>query len=184
MKERRLEGDVVVQVLDIEDVGRSKWGMVEEVERGERGEKVKGREVIRSVPAEDTGDGGGAGDGGARGAGGPHTLVLQDARGTRVKAFERSRVEGLGIPSGERGGFAMGAKMLLKKGTTVWRGCVMVEGEGRCVLLGGKIEGLDKAWRAGRKARLVAEVERRDTRDAGNGNKNGRQDDAVMGEAG
>ncbi|KAL9616167.1 MAG: hypothetical protein Q9160_008947, partial [Pyrenula sp. 1 TL-2023] len=84
-----------------------------------------------------------------------------DAKGTKVKAFERGRVEGLGMPGmgkdGERG-FALGTKLLLKKGTVVWRGCVMLEAE-RCVVLGGKIEALDKAWRRERKARLMRELE-------------------------
>lgn len=157
------------------------------MERVERGETVRGREVVRTVDVEGTrrGEGEGSGNGGNGGrsgggeaGGGPFALVLQDARGTKVKAFERRRVEGLGMPKakGERG-FAMGAKMVLRKGTVVGRGCVMLEGE-RCVVLGGKIKGLDKAWRRERKARLVRELEGREggERDASGGGR----EDALM----
>lgn len=48
-KERRLEGTVIVQVLDVIDVGSSKWSQVEAIESVERGEEVRGREVIRTV---------------------------------------------------------------------------------------------------------------------------------------
>ena len=101
-KELRLPGPVAVQILDIQDVGSSKWSQVEAIERVERGEEVRGREVIRTVAALEESDEGDAGGGGGRGRGrgsganananqatsaskrsqGPHKVVLQDAAGS------------------------------------------------------------------------------------------------------
>ena len=60
IQERRLGEEVVVQVLDVRDVGTSKHAQIEALERVERGEEVRGREVIRTLPAEQTGEVGGA----------------------------------------------------------------------------------------------------------------------------
>ncbi|KAK1038711.1 hypothetical protein LTR33_016063, partial [Friedmanniomyces endolithicus] len=51
-KEKHVRGPITVQVLDIEDIGRSRWSQVEALEAVERGETTKGREVIRVVPEE------------------------------------------------------------------------------------------------------------------------------------
>jgi len=53
----------------------------------------------------------------------------------------------------------IGCKVLLRKGTEVARGLVLFEPE-RTMVLGGRIEGLDKAWREGREQRLREQVER------------------------
>jgi RecQ-mediated genome instability protein 1 len=53
--ERKLPDAIPVQVMDVEDIGRSKWGQVEALESVERGEMTKGREIIRVVPGEDEG---------------------------------------------------------------------------------------------------------------------------------
>ena len=58
VKERLLAGNVVVQVLDVLDVGSSKWSQIEAMERVERGEEVRGREVIRAVAGMDDDDDG------------------------------------------------------------------------------------------------------------------------------
>ena len=47
VREARLPRDVVVQVLDVENLSRSKWEQVEELEAVARGEQTRGREVVR-----------------------------------------------------------------------------------------------------------------------------------------
>lgn len=191
-KERVLLQDTPVQVLDVEDVGRSKWEQIEALESERRGERVKGREVIRVVPQAQEGDflggGGGAyssssssststqallptpaatilnpGPGPGPGSGasnglegkGPFKVLLQDMKGQKVYGFELKRVEKVGYPPG----MSIGCKVMLKKGCRVARGMVLLE-PGAAVVLGGKIEGLDKAWREGREERLREQVKR------------------------
>ncbi|TLD32855.1 hypothetical protein PspLS_00933 [Pyricularia sp. CBS 133598] len=175
-QETRLVSDVVVQVLDLENLSRSRWEQVEELEAVARGELTKGRQIIRlrDDGAEEEGEGEGVGDvppeegarrqqqaggGGAaaRGtAGGPavsdknatHKLVVQDCAGNKFFALELRRVERLGI-----GKTNIGEKMLIKAGTVIARGTVLLEPE-RCVVLGGRVEVWHKAWLEGRLARL------------------------------
>jgi RecQ-mediated genome instability protein 1 len=42
---RYLAGPIICQVLDIEDIGHSRWSQVEAIEAQERGETTKGREI-------------------------------------------------------------------------------------------------------------------------------------------
>ncbi|KAJ9218909.1 hypothetical protein DTO027B5_976 [Paecilomyces variotii] len=174
VQERRILGPVPVQVLDIDDIGSSLWSQVEAIERVERGEAIRGREIIRTVNVDDTpteehdrsttnGTANTNGtnatvnrttvDPGSNNAGnGPHRLVLQDAAGTNVTAIELKPIDGIGI-----GKLPIGAKMVLRN-ATVARGMVLLEPE--CVtLLGGKVEAADKAWKEGLKGRLVARLE-------------------------
>jgi len=144
---RTLAGPITVQVLEIEDVGRSRWSQIEAIESAERGETTKGREVVRVVPSEEGGDGLDVSGGGT----GPCKLLLQDGRGMRVYAFEMEGMEGVNA------GMALGAKMVLRN-VVVARGVVMMEA-GTATVLGGKIEGLDKMWREGRKDRLRAGID-------------------------
>ncbi|KIY02987.1 uncharacterized protein Z520_01453 [Fonsecaea multimorphosa CBS 102226] len=196
VKERRLEGNVIAQVLDVLDVGSSKWSQVEAIERVERGEEVRGREVIRTV----NGMGNDNEDDVARPAtvgsthapssmtlpssaskklsAGPHKLLLQDARGTKVLAFELVKIPKIGLsttasaslpPSArnlggtaaaaipEDPGMFIGCKLLLKPDTVVRRGMVMLTPD-TCVVLGGKVEAWDKKWKEERKQRLTALV--------------------------
>ncbi|OJD24171.1 hypothetical protein ACJ73_04469 [Blastomyces percursus] len=172
VKERPIPGPIPLQVLDIEDIGSSLWSQVELIEKIERGEETRGREIIRTVTRDESGDVATAGynnnnntnntpnilganntnvrnmPSSTTGSGGPHRLVLQDAKGTKVVAIECRPVEEVGI-----GKMSIGAKMVVKN-ATVARGMLLLEPD--CVnVLGGKIEGLDKAWRDGRKARLL-----------------------------
>jgi len=147
---RRIPGPVPLQVLDVQDIGCSRWSQVEAIERVERGEETRGREVVRTVVRE---DGNSGSERQAESGGksiGPHKLVLQDARGTRVEAFEFKKVEGIAIGNG---GMSIGAKMVLKS-ATVARGLVLLEPQ-TVTLLGGKIEAMDKACREGKKQRLL-----------------------------
>ncbi|PQE32362.1 mediated genome instability Rmi1 protein [Rutstroemia sp. NJR-2017a WRK4] len=162
VREWRLEFDVPVQVVDIVDVGRS-WGEVlGEVEMERLGERRKGREVVRIVPGEGGEDGdGGGGRGrerGGGGKGGPYKLLLQDIKGTTIWGLEIERMEAkIGFPPV----LGVGGKIMLRKGCAVWRGVVgLSERGGSCVILGGKVEALDKAWREGWEERLRKEIEK------------------------
>ncbi|PWY72740.1 DUF1767-domain-containing protein [Aspergillus eucalypticola CBS 122712] len=163
IQERRLNGPIPLQVLDIEDIGTSLWSQVEAIERVERGEAIRGREIVRTVnvgedseaaAAENNNNNNAAGGGGGGGGGdsnGTHRLILQDAAGTRAVGLEFARVNGIGL-----GKLAIGAKVIVRD-VTVARGLVMLTPES-CVVLGGKIEGLDVQWREGRKERLLERI--------------------------
>lgn len=143
VKDQRIPGPVPVQVLDIEDVGRSRWSQVEAMEMDERGETRKGHEVIRVVPdEEDNSDPNPPGN--ASGPSGPHKLLVQDAKGNKVYAFEMESVDGVDVAS-----LAIGAKMVLKD-FVVARGVILLTATGTTIL-GGKVDAWDKKWREERK---------------------------------
>ena len=127
---------------------------------------MKGREIIRTVALDDgeeLGDIGTSG-GDVRGAAeratsrgsnlGPHRLVLQDAKGTKVTAIELTPVEGIGI-----GKTSIGAKMILNN-ATVARGIILLE-PACTTLMGGKIDVLDKQWMERRKDKLLDQLDGR-----------------------
>jgi RecQ-mediated genome instability protein 1 len=153
-KERRLGGDVPVQLLSVEDLGSSKWSQIEAIERVERGEEVRGREIVRTVDVD-----GADARGGAAGAaltpavssGGPHKYVLQDANGTKVVAWEKEKMQKMGLGDKE---YVIGMKVVLKKGLLVRRGLLMLE-KSYVNVLGGKVETWDEAWKKGAKKRLL-----------------------------
>ncbi|PYH39173.1 OB fold domain-containing protein [Aspergillus neoniger CBS 115656] len=160
IQERRLNGPIPLQVLDIEDIGTSLWSQVEAIERVEKGEAIRGREIVRTVnvgedseaaAAENSNNNNAAGGGGGGDSSGPHRLILQDAAGTRAVGVEFAKVNGIGL-----GKLAIGAKVVVRD-VTVARGLVMLTPES-CVVLGGKIEGLDVQWREGRKERLLGRI--------------------------
>ncbi|KAF8866286.1 hypothetical protein BDZ45DRAFT_720404 [Acephala macrosclerotiorum] len=170
--------DTFVQVLDVLDIGRSKWDQIEALESERKGETTKGREVIRVLPQNE----GNEHDRGSTAATqapalarsqaqtqtishGPHKLLLQDVKGNKIWAFELKKVPKIGIGAG---GISIGCKLWLKKGCQVARGTVMLEPQ-TCMIMGGKIEGLDKSWREGREQRLREEVERERADGAGGG---------------
>jgi len=148
VKERRLAGAIAVQVLAVEDMSKSRWEQIEAIEALERGEGTKGREIIRVVATEDGDDDAG---GNLQKGGGPHKLLLQDAAGKRVYGIELKGLEGVGL------GMSIGCKMVLKN-AIVARGVVLMDATTTTVL-GGKIEGLHKAWKEGRKTELKAAIE-------------------------
>jgi RecQ-mediated genome instability protein 1 len=155
LQSRVLRGPIPVQVLEVEDIGHSRWSQIESIEAQERGETTKGREIIRVVPGETDGvPGADMSDVGAAESGGPCKLLLQDAKGVRVYAFEMESVESV---EGVGGGMAMGAKMVLRD-VLVARGVVMLDGRS-CAVLGGKIEDVDRKWKEGRKERLKMGIE-------------------------
>ncbi|KAI9816498.1 MAG: hypothetical protein M1827_001630 [Pycnora praestabilis] len=146
IKERRLAGPIAVQVLDVEDIGKSRWEQVEAIEASERGEGTKGREIIRVVLSD-------AQNGSEEPlihSAGPHKLLLQDAKGARVYGIEVKGVRGVGV------GMSIGSKMVLTD-VLVARGVVLLDQE-KASCLGGKIEGLHRAWKEGRKEQLRAKA--------------------------
>ncbi|KAL4960777.1 OB fold domain-containing protein [Aspergillus stella-maris] len=159
VQERRLPGTIPVQVLDIEDIGTSIWSQVEAIERVERGETVRGREIIRTVNVGDeepnnetnsrtTANANANAGASANESSGPHRLILQDAKGTRAVGIEISHVNGIAINS-----LPIGAKLLLRN-ATVARGMILLTPES-IEVLGGKIEAMNQAWKDGRKERLM-----------------------------
>lgn len=159
VQERRLSGPIPVQILDIEDIGTSLWSQVEAIERVERGEAIRGREIVRTVAVgEDpeaaennsTSNGTAANESGSSGYG-PHRLILQDAAGTKAVAIEMQRIEGITLEK-----LAVGSKLVLRN-ATVARGMVLLN-PGCAELLGGKIEALDRPWRESRKTRLLERI--------------------------
>ena len=147
VKERRLSGPIVVQVLGVDDMSKSRWEQIEAIEALERGEGTKGREIIRLPPTEDEGSASASVSKG----GGPHKLLLQDTQGLRVYGIELKDVEGVAL------GMNIGCKLVLK-GTLVARGVLLLEPR-TTSLLGGKIEPLHKAWKDNRKRDLKAAIQ-------------------------
>jgi RecQ-mediated genome instability protein 1 len=166
VQETKLTQNIHVQVLDIENLSLSRWEQVEELEAIERGERTRGRQVIRVVAPED-GDNeadlsagqtqvsrtaAAAATASSGGANAVHRLVLQDRQGKRVFAVELKRINGIGI-----GKTHIGEKILLKTGAVVARGTVLLTPE-TCTLLGGKIDAWHETWIGGRLARLKESV--------------------------
>ncbi|KAI1424166.1 RecQ mediated genome instability protein Rmi1 [Xylaria sp. FL1777] len=174
VREVKLTWDIPVQVLDIENLSKSKWEQVEELEAIARGEQTRGREIVR-LPTGSEEDGF-AVDGQAtqltvngverpavQGRGGSaasvttanavsktstHRLVLQDCKGQKLYGLELKRIDRIGI-----GSLNIGEKITLKKGATLARGTILLEAT-TCAILGGKVEAWQKDWVEGRLARL------------------------------
>ena len=153
VKERRINGPIPLQVLDIEDIGTSLWNQVEAIERVERGEAIRGREIVRTVNVDEDSEerANHSNSNGGSGGNGPHRLILQDAADTRTVAIELKRISDIAI-----GELPIGAKLILRN-ATVARGMLLLSPE--CVtLLGGKMEAIDRVWRESRKERLLARI--------------------------
>jgi len=148
IEHRSLSGPITVQVLDLEDIGRSRWSQVELLEAHDRGEMTKGREVIRIVPGEDgNADTTSAQTPANAASSGPHKLLLQDAKGTKVHGFELVAVSGIGLPQ-----LSIGAKLVLSN-VTVARGVVLLQPKS-VEVLGGKVDVWNKKWKSDRKETL------------------------------
>jgi RecQ-mediated genome instability protein 1 len=144
IQSRIVVGPVVCQVLDIEDIGNSRWSQVEAIEARERGEMTKGREVVRVIEQENDDPSAAVTPIHSKG---PFKLLLQDAKGMKVFAIDLRGIDGLNTS------MTMGAKLLLRQ-FDVRRGAIMLE-PGGVQILGGKLEALDSAWKDGRKQRLM-----------------------------
>ncbi|KAF4126029.1 RecQ-mediated genome instability protein 1 [Geosmithia morbida] len=158
-REMCLATSVHVQVVDVENLSLSRWDQAEELESIERGERTQGRQVIR-VEDNDDGEPAGGGDqtqqraaggGGGAGKNAMHRLTLQDCSGTRIYALEVWRLP-VGLNT-----TVIGEKILLKAGTLIARGTVLLTPD-CCVFLGGKIDAWNRSWAEGRLARLKDSV--------------------------
>jgi RecQ-mediated genome instability protein 1 len=148
IKERNINGPIAVQVLVVEDIGKSRWSQVEAIEADERGETTRGREIIRVVPGEDTDSE--QTQSISQGAG-PHKLLVQDSKGTKIYGIELTTIDGVGL------GMNIGTKLILKD-ITVARGVALLEPR-NTTMIGGKLEELDQKWKADRKAWLQGAVQ-------------------------
>ncbi|KAI1372203.1 hypothetical protein F4677DRAFT_433306 [Hypoxylon crocopeplum] len=164
VKETKLTRDIPVQVLDIDNLTKSKWEQVEELEAIARGEQTRGREIIRLPTGNENEDEDGvaseaassaaAGRNNANNANAAasksatHRLVLQDCKGQKVHGLELKRIDRVGV-----GTLNIGEKIVLRRGATVARGVILLE-PATCAVLGGKVEAWQKAWVDGRLARL------------------------------
>ena len=152
---KTLSNDIPVQVIDIEDLSKSKWEQIEALEAERKGEMTRGREIIRVVAAVDEDAASLQGTAQTQQhskSHGPFKLLMQDVKGQKIFGFELKKVEVIGMPGGD-GGMSIGAKVLLKKGSKVARGMVLLE-PSHTTVLGGKIDGLDKVWREDREQAL------------------------------
>ncbi|KAI8962121.1 hypothetical protein F5Y11DRAFT_323896 [Daldinia sp. FL1419] len=171
VKEAKLPRDVLVQVLDIDNISKSKWDQVEELEAIARGEQTRGREIIRLPTGNEEDEESGTAsqnvptatgrnavvnakvaNAAAASKNATHKLVLQDCKGQKVHGLELKRIERIGI-----GSLNIGEKMILKRGATVARGTILLEPT-TCAVLGGKVEAWHRAWMDGRLARLKEAV--------------------------
>ena len=105
--EHRVRGPIGLQVIGVEDLSRSRWSQLEDLEAAERGETTKGREIVRMLPTfgqqdafDETRRAGGGGGGFCK-------LRLQDANGVHVWAIELRKVPGIRV------GMNIGSKVSL-----------------------------------------------------------------------
>ncbi|PHH89976.1 hypothetical protein CDD83_4804 [Cordyceps sp. RAO-2017] len=149
-------------------MARSRWEQIEELEAVARGERTRGRRVVRvddgdgsSSNHSNNNNGRNADDddrgtiNGAHRAEGrssvpaaTHRLVLQDCHGTRLYAVELRRIDGIGL-----GRTALGEKMLLRAGTVLARGTLLIAPD-TCLILGGRVDAWHDAWSRDRLRRL------------------------------
>ncbi|CAI6093348.1 unnamed protein product [Clonostachys chloroleuca] len=148
LREQSLQRDTYVQVLDIENLSLSRWEQIEELESIEKGERTRGREIIRVTADQDGSGGEPQQQQRATPSNATHRLVLQDRSGKKVYGLELRRVPQIGV-----GKTKIGEKLILKAGTRVARGSVMLTPE-TCQVLGGKVEAWHKTWTESRIARL------------------------------
>ncbi|KAI9868328.1 MAG: hypothetical protein M1813_005771 [Trichoglossum hirsutum] len=167
---------IPVQVLGVEDLGRSKMEQIEALEAAERGETTKGRELVRVVREE--------GEEREERTAGPCRLVLQDVAGVRVYGIELKPVEGVKL------GMFIGTKVsvewlanyfltsplshkfsrteevppannthvqILLHSTIIARAVLLLE-PATTTVLGGKIEALHATWLENRKKELMAAI--------------------------
>lgn len=147
----------------------SKVEQIDRLEMVERGEVMRGREVVRVVPDGDGEGTQGRGSGGEGRKSGPCKLLLEDAGGRRVYGIEMKSVEGV------KNDMAIGAKVwprghqvgrraanrsaqLVLKNVVVARGLLLLT-PANTTFLGGKIEAMNQAWLASRKQTLQASVD-------------------------
>lgn len=150
----------------MEDLSRSRWEQIEELERVERGESRRGRAIVRVEDEEGEEEA-------QRATQGPrtqapnlnqnqapkakgnttHKLTLQDRAGTVIPALELVRNPRIGL-----GVTRIGEKIIVKRGAVVARGTVLLE-PSTCVFLGGGVEADEEKWAKERLGRLRGAVD-------------------------
>lgn len=163
IQEFQLTRPIAVQVLDVQNMSLSRWQQVQALEAIERGEQKRGREIIRVVNDAEGEETDSSSTNTARNpapthAGPPdtnatHRLVLQDPAGNKMFAMELVRIPRIGI-----GRLRIGEKLILKAGTPVARGIILLD-PSKVEFLGGVIEEMNKDWLKGRLARLRDEAQ-------------------------
>ncbi|KAK6593771.1 RecQ mediated genome instability protein Rmi1 [Botrytis cinerea] len=175
VKETLLDHDIPVQVLDIQDISRSKSELLLDLEAERLGERTQGRSIIRV--ADESSSSSSSSSSSALDLGssastqsatqnqtqaqkksstshspGPFKLRLQDRTGATIYAFtsslpaSSSLQEKIGLPPKMN----IGCKILLQRGTRVHRGMVRLEGN-TCIVLGdGWRDSIGLGERAGR----------------------------------
>ena len=154
-KEMIIQGPVVLQVLEVYDIGKSKWEQIEAIEAIERGEKTKGREIIRDIP-EPNDEGGDAFGEAMRNqkSSGPHKLLLQDWKGQSLYGMEVSPVPKVGIT------MSIGCKIVVRN-LVLARGVAMLDA-GNTTVVGGEIRELNERWGRERKKMLKDGMPKKD----------------------
>lgn len=145
-KERIVKGPCVLQVLEVWDIGKSGWEQIEAIEAIERGEKTKGREIIRDIPNPDDDDGDAVGDAMRGQKKGPHKVLLQDWKGQHVYGLEVGAVPKVGIM------LSIGTKVVVRN-LVLARGVAMLDANNTTVI-GGEIKELNEKWVKERKQKL------------------------------
>ncbi len=177
-----------MQVLDIEDMSRSRWEQVEELEAIERGEQTRGREIVR-LPAggEDEGsDAAERGDEAATQALGPTQTQAQGGGAAGSAAATAAAATAAAATSGRKNathklvlqdckgqkiyaielrrvdGIAIGktniGEKILLRTWSTISRGVVLLEPAACVVLGGKVDAWHKAWVEGRLGALRAAV--------------------------
>ncbi|KAJ9149172.1 hypothetical protein NKR19_g5771 [Coniochaeta hoffmannii] len=179
-----LPRDVVLQVLDIENISKSRWGQVEELEALARGEGSKGREIVRLPVGGEEGDEGGergvtqatqgqtqgaqtqGRQGAGRGATGAATTTTttttpagSGARDTHKLVLQDCKgVKVSALELGKVEKIAIGklniGEKILIRKEAVVSRGVIMLEPATCMVLGGRVEAWHKAWIDGRLARL------------------------------
>ncbi|KAL6707330.1 hypothetical protein ACN47E_004109 [Coniothyrium glycines] len=125
---------------------------VEAIEAQERGELTKGKEIVRVVEQETENSTHSIPPVQSKG---PFKLLLQDATGLKLYALDLRGIEGLHMD------MIMGVKLVLRN-VNLRRGVAILE-PGNTQVLGGRLEALNRAWKDGRKQRMIDAVKAEQT---------------------
>lgn len=154
-KERIIKGPLILQILEVYDIGKSKWEQIEAIEAMERGERTKGREIIRDIPnPDDDNSDAFASPVQNQKSSGPHKLLMQDWKGQLMFGLDVGSVPKMGIT------MAIGCKVVVRN-LVVARGIAMLDGNNTTVL-GGEIKELNEKWVKERKKMLQDAMPRRE----------------------
>ncbi|KAK4166538.1 hypothetical protein QBC43DRAFT_312884 [Cladorrhinum sp. PSN259] len=180
--------DTIVQVLDIENLSKSRWEQVEELESLSRGESKRGREIIRVVnDDDDDGDANGVDRGQTQGTQFPTQQGQHQQQGQQAQRGEQQqqqqqanqknathkllfqdpkgqKIYGIEVRRVEKigvgvvGGMTCIGEKMLLKKGMTVARGVLMLEPAKLVVLGGKVEVWNKAWTEARLERLKGEA--------------------------